>query len=254
MIKFFRRIRQQLLTENNFNKYLIYSIGEIVLVVIGILIALAINNSNQNRVTEEKEQIYLIGLKNEFQTSKLKLSELIKVNGRNFEGAKEILAYMAAKNQPPSEEHFSELLIGAFSSDISFNPNNSLLNEMINSGSLKDISNTELRKNLTNWISTIEDIGNQENELGIQREKVLDVLRTDEMSLRTIFDLTGTSQKLGLSKAQNRISNLPLLNSTEFENNILAFILTTNAMEEAHYYPLMQDLNTILELIDTEIK
>ena len=44
MIKFFRRIRQQLLTENKFSKYLLYAIGEIVLVVIGILIALQVNN------------------------------------------------------------------------------------------------------------------------------------------------------------------------------------------------------------------
>ncbi len=46
MIKFFRKIRQRLLTENKFSKYLIYAIGEIILVVIGILIALAINNWN----------------------------------------------------------------------------------------------------------------------------------------------------------------------------------------------------------------
>ena len=44
MIKFFRKIRQQLLTENKFKKYLIYAIGEITLVVIGILIALSLNN------------------------------------------------------------------------------------------------------------------------------------------------------------------------------------------------------------------
>ncbi|MEH6779908.1 DUF6090 family protein, partial [Maribacter arcticus] len=49
MIKFFRRIRQQLLTENKFSKYLLYAIGEIILVVIGILIALSINNWNENR-------------------------------------------------------------------------------------------------------------------------------------------------------------------------------------------------------------
>ncbi|NND07460.1 MAG: hypothetical protein HKN87_13870 [Saprospiraceae bacterium] len=47
MIKFFRKIRQQLLTENKFSKYLIYALGEILLVVIGILIALQINNWNQ---------------------------------------------------------------------------------------------------------------------------------------------------------------------------------------------------------------
>ena len=44
MIQFFRRIRQKLLEENRFVKYLLYALGEIVLVVIGILIALQINN------------------------------------------------------------------------------------------------------------------------------------------------------------------------------------------------------------------
>ena len=49
MIKFFRRIRQQLLTENKFGKYLKYAIGEIILVVIGILIAIQINTWNENK-------------------------------------------------------------------------------------------------------------------------------------------------------------------------------------------------------------
>lgn len=49
MIKFFRKIRQQLLSENNISKYLFYAIGEIVLVVIGILIALQINNWNEDK-------------------------------------------------------------------------------------------------------------------------------------------------------------------------------------------------------------
>ncbi|NNK17563.1 MAG: hypothetical protein HKP49_00260, partial [Maribacter sp.] len=57
MIKFFRKIRQQLLTENKFSKYLLYAIGEIVLVVIGILIALSINNWNERKKAKviEKE-------------------------------------------------------------------------------------------------------------------------------------------------------------------------------------------------------
>jgi len=45
MIKFFRKIRQKLLIENKFSKYILYAIGEIILVVIGILIALQINTS-----------------------------------------------------------------------------------------------------------------------------------------------------------------------------------------------------------------
>ncbi len=49
MIKFFRKIRQKLITENKFSKYLLYAIGEIILVVIGILIALQFNNRNEQR-------------------------------------------------------------------------------------------------------------------------------------------------------------------------------------------------------------
>ena len=261
MIKFFRRIRQQLLTENKpalpagrFSKYLIYAIGEIILVVIGILIALAINNSNQNRVTKEKEQIYLAGLKNEFETSRLKLIQLIEVNRQNYEGAKEIMGHMFKDTVSITEVQFSKLLFGSFASDIAFNPNNSLLNEMINSGSLKDISNTELRKQLTNWISTLEDIARQENELGVHREKVVDIIRINENSIRTIMDLSGVSQEIGLPMANVKMSNLELLESTEFENNMLIFILTSYSTEKNHYNPLMHHLNFILQLIDAEIK
>jgi hypothetical protein len=57
MIKFFRKIRQKMLTENKLSKYVIYAIGEILLVVIGILIALQINNFNNHK---QQRQIELI--------------------------------------------------------------------------------------------------------------------------------------------------------------------------------------------------
>ncbi len=56
MIKFFRHIRQQVLIEKKFSKYLLYACGEIILVVIGILIALQINNWNENRKELGKSQ------------------------------------------------------------------------------------------------------------------------------------------------------------------------------------------------------
>jgi len=59
MINFFRRIRQSLLTENKFRKYLLYAIGEIVLVVIGILIALQINNWNEYQKERKSERLLL---------------------------------------------------------------------------------------------------------------------------------------------------------------------------------------------------
>jgi len=54
MIKVFRKIRQNLLSENKLSEYLLYAAGEIFLVVVGILIALQINNWNENRLNTNK--------------------------------------------------------------------------------------------------------------------------------------------------------------------------------------------------------
>jgi hypothetical protein len=62
MIKFFRKIRRQLLSQNRFTKYLLYAIGEIVLVVIGILIALSVNNWKEKKTLKKEEIKLLVGL------------------------------------------------------------------------------------------------------------------------------------------------------------------------------------------------
>lgn len=67
MIKFFRKIRQRLVSESKFSRYMLYAIGEIVLVVIGILIALSINNWNQERLESIKENTYLSNLESDLQ-------------------------------------------------------------------------------------------------------------------------------------------------------------------------------------------
>lgn len=252
-MKFFRKIRRNFIDGKKLRNYLLYAAGEIILVVIGILIALAINNGNQNRANRKKEVTYLIGLKDEFQTSKAKLAELIEVNRRNYDGAKSIVVQMSKETVTLTEKEFSELLFASFAPDVAFNPNNSLLNEMLNSGSLRNISNTQLRIYLTNWISTLEDIGKQENELAHQRGKVLDMFRNDENSIRTIFDLAGVNKELELPDGNKEMGNLHLLRSKEFENNVLMFILTAYATENAHYMPLMENLDTILQLLEAEV-
>ena len=65
MIKFFRKIRQNLLSDNKISKYLIYAIGEIILVVIGILIAIQLNDFNGDRKEREKELSFLQKLKDD---------------------------------------------------------------------------------------------------------------------------------------------------------------------------------------------
>jgi len=252
-MKLFRRIRHKLILDNKKSKYLKYAFGEIILVVIGILIALQINNWNQKRIDKNTEQIYLTGLKEELEISKWKLKELININKKNYSGAKKIVKLSTQNNDSIKQSLFSKLLVETFSDDVAFNSNNSLLIEMINSGNLKNLSNSELRKQLTNWISTLEDISRQEEELSNQRIKVLDMFRTDKYSLNTDFQEAGVSNHFGLPKTENEVNNLSLLNSKEFENNSILFIITSIATEKSHYNPLMNDLDSILKLINEEI-
>ena len=80
MINFFRKIRRKLADDNKPLKYMRYAIGEIVLVVIGILIALSINNWNENQKLEDAKQNYyqqiLVDLKVDKNYSKSRISIL----------------------------------------------------------------------------------------------------------------------------------------------------------------------------------
>jgi Family of unknown function (DUF6090) len=69
MIKLFRKIRQTMVKENKASKYMLYAIGEIVLVVIGILIALSINNWNENRKLQNEELKLIFDLKTNLETT-----------------------------------------------------------------------------------------------------------------------------------------------------------------------------------------
>ncbi|MFL0352809.1 DUF6090 family protein [Xanthomarina sp. GH4-25] len=79
MIKFFRKIRQRLLSENKFSKYLLYAFGEIVLVVIGILIALQINNWNQEKENNKLKVFYMKSLMNDLNIDTLDINRITQI-------------------------------------------------------------------------------------------------------------------------------------------------------------------------------
>ena len=94
MIKFFRKIRQRLLIENRFSKYLLYAVGEIILVVIGILIALQINNWNEERLSSKFELQMLTSLKEGLTTDLADIDFNIKYTTRGITKTDTILKYL----------------------------------------------------------------------------------------------------------------------------------------------------------------
>ena len=255
MSRILRNFRVKLLLEKNFGGYLIYAFGEIVLIVAGILVALWIDNWNDNRQMAKREQFYLAGLQKEFETSRVKLQNLMEANRSSYQQARELANIIAKSDSTPSESRLSQLLFLAFSEDMDYQPNNSLLHEMINSGRLEILSQTELRSHLTAWVSRVERIRHQEENLREQRNRTLDMARSGEASIRSVLEQTGVaSGTMGLDKSENPGSNQVLLRTREFENNTLIFILTAIATEEQHYQPLLEEIDMILSLLAQEIK
>lgn len=85
MIKFFRHIRQTMINENRFSKYLLYATGEIVLVVIGILFALQINNWNEQKIVTEKERHALTEIQSDLEINISNLNEMLFHETRGVE-------------------------------------------------------------------------------------------------------------------------------------------------------------------------
>lgn len=107
MIKFFRHIRQRLLTENKFSKYLLYAVGEIILVVIGILIALQINTWNQGRINAKEERRIFMDLAEELEFNKFLLGYGRNTIGEVVMEAERLLTLMDNTGAPFNEEDFN---------------------------------------------------------------------------------------------------------------------------------------------------
>ncbi len=77
MLGFLRRIRRSLIEEGNLRKYLVYAVGEILLVMIGILLALQVNTWNENKKDGSTEKIYLEGLSDDLIRDSTNVSNLV---------------------------------------------------------------------------------------------------------------------------------------------------------------------------------
>jgi hypothetical protein len=146
-------------------KYTLYAIGEIALVVIGILIALQINNWNEWRMDRLEEQQILKGLKVEFE------GHLDELEGR-LNQTKDLLSgmmmFMSHIAEPDSQYSLKELDEGLFSSLFSstWDPANSNLDALLSSGRLQIIVNPELQSKLAAWRSTVDEV--RDNEVTIR--------------------------------------------------------------------------------------
>ncbi|MCR9291034.1 MAG: DUF6090 family protein [Bacteroidetes bacterium] len=159
MIKFFRKIRQRLLSEHKFSKYLLYAIGEVVLVVIGILIALSLNNSNENKKLKTQEIKILKEIKSEFTGTLEDVSEDLAGYEKNLRSSEIIYNSILNKESynDSLKRHFSYMLIKE-----EFLAKQSAF-ESLKSIGLEIISNDSIRKDITDAYLYVQQETNKPN-------------------------------------------------------------------------------------------
>jgi len=162
MIKFFRHIRQNLIMENRTTKYFKYAIGEIFLVVIGILLALQINNWNETRKLNNREAIYLKGLKADFEQSKTALARVIKKTDRVAKMVDTLGAIIKKNGDALTLMQIDSLTSGSTGFTV-FMPSEGVINDIIGSGKLDMVTNNELRKKNASWEADLKMIREYEN-------------------------------------------------------------------------------------------
>ncbi|MDT0554944.1 DUF6090 family protein [Patiriisocius hiemis] len=149
MIKFFRKIRQKLLSESKFSKYLIYALGEIVLVVIGILIALQINNWNETRKIGKVEKEILNVLLEDLNSAKEFSKEYIRSEQNYLDIIETILHNDSLKTVLTNSDRTKEYFNKAFwDFEIKF-PVINTYSDLKNAGKITIVQNDSIRDRLS---------------------------------------------------------------------------------------------------------
>lgn len=248
MIKFFRQLRQQLVIQNKTSKYLLYAAGEIVLVVIGILIALQINTWNQERINVREEQRIFQDLSEELQYNKFllqngssKMTEVIGAAERMLVGINDI-------GHSFSEDTFNQDVDKLTWVWVSGRPT-TLYDVLSSSGDFNLISSPVLRKKLADLKRNQESLIKFEE---IQNRFVDEQLRPflnqhiDRTKVRSILK----SAEL-ITTRHNSVfppNNKQLFQNREFAN-ILADLIFFTKRIEGNYIRINMDIAQIDSLI-----
>jgi Family of unknown function (DUF6090) len=224
MIKFFRHIRMQLLSENKTGKYLKYAIGEIILVVIGILIALQINNANEARKERAKEVNYLQNLKSDL-ISEIKNNEQFIDYRYNKAQACSDLLNGTEPNTIEDVKVFTETFETVFIWN-TFEPNQNTFKELLSSGNLSLIKNDSIKNGLLELDKQYADVATGEEHMRREYEVYLYDPHVENATTVGFFDISkpayGLPARLEVKDIPEEIQ-LQLIKDAKWQHNNAIF-------------------------------
>jgi hypothetical protein len=265
MIKFFRRIRYDLIGTKKTGKYMIYAVGEIVLVVIGILIALQINTWNQDKQNRSQEQLLLKQLLVEYQSNYKQINNKIFLRDGGINSALRLLSFRNLSGQEiPSDSvsrDLSRLILRP-----TFDPELGVSTELINSGKLYIITNEELRNRISAFPSSLSEL--REEEMAIFKlveEKFIPFLIEnfqvgsimaeflDDREIRKRVSIGESREGKSIKDLFTQSAPEKLLNHPDFEDYISILISNTTYTNDQSY-GIKKKIEELILLIEKAIK
>tara|TARA_R110002073_G_scaffold108336_3_gene243421 strand:+ start:88595 stop:89773 length:1179 start_codon:yes stop_codon:yes gene_type:complete len=188
MIKFFRHIRKAMIKENKASKYILYAIGEIVLVVIGILIALQLNTLKENKQNKKIERDYLNGIVTNLEQDILELSSLLKRDTITFKAYTNILMPFKDPTIKVYTPQFIGITIAQSQFTHQFDGNSIVFEDMKSSGKINNIESDELRFALLEYYNDSENFADVHNKNNTIINKLKDEAFTDNIDLNSLIE------------------------------------------------------------------
>jgi len=234
MIKFFRKIRQNLLMENKTGKYFKYAIGEIVLVVVGILIALSINNWNSKQIERREEITSYKNIKRQLKDDKNAISGIINYNNlyyKQYEYANQIIE----QNEQSKIDTLGKIALKLYQySD--YNRSSNIYQNLINSGEIKLLKNRDIIERIQGleeiyiYINRMEKI-HWEVIMGGAHIDIQKTIKMSDRSVRKPEELFGI----------------------DFQNNFVG-MMGIMREKDGIYLRAINEIEIIIELVDEELK
>ena len=162
MITLFRKIRQKLINSGSTTKYLLYAAGEIALVMVGILLALQVNNWNESRKIQASEIQILQSLKAELSSNRDRLGDLLELHQEEYEDGLYLLSLFGNNIAGISESRLDSAL-GNIEAVYTFEANDGYIKSLIASSKMDYIQNGELKAYISSFDGLVID-AIQENE------------------------------------------------------------------------------------------
>ncbi|WP_204345503.1 DUF6090 family protein [Psychroserpens algicola] len=236
--------------KNQTSKYFKYAVGEIILVVIGILIALQINNWNENRKLNLQEQTALNNIHRDFLKNKAILEDIKTSTELIMKHGVQILNHTGSKTKPDTEDIFNSWLNELYNST-PYYPQNGFLDDLLSSGKLSIFKNAELRNLLSSWKPEVEILEERFSTV----DKNEDILNTYIIEHGSWLNADQVSENTNVTFPVSgfTVDNRDLLKVLQFENLVENLVIAAG-----NYYStqkktekLLDDINTLLE---TEIQ